>query len=350
MLAAASGLTAQEGTKWVNAQGAYIVQDPSALKDGFGYGLGLGSWFTNRWGAEFSVLSTDIEGKGILDGLSGRETHGFVSGLMNLNPGGEKWFPFLRLGLGGTQVATPWSGKSDSTTRFNYHGGVGVQAHLAENFIGSLEARAVRVETQESRSEYQALVGLGYRWGGGRVAAPPPPPPPPAPPKPVEEVKPVPPPPPPPPAPEPPKPVEEVKPVPPPPPAKILLDEAVLHFANGKADLSSEGVAAVKKVAASLKEFKGDYTLVVSGHTSSVGSVALNKSLGKRRADAVAKILVGEGLPATAVQTEGVGPDQPIADNKTKAGQAKNRRVEIDVKVKGQEVEVRKTETAVQGS
>ena len=75
-----------------------------------------------------------------------------------------------------------------------------------------------------------------------------------------------------------------------------------------------------------------------------------DRSLGKRRADAVAKILVEEGLPAASVQTKGVGPDQPIADNKTKAGQAKNRRVEIDVKVQGQEVEVRKTETAVQGS
>ena len=356
MLAAASGLTAQEGTKWVNAQGAYVIQGPSSLKDDFGYGLGLGTWFTNRWGAEFSILNTDIEGKGLRNGLSGRETHGFFSGLMNLNPGGEKWFPFLRLGLGATQLAgvpspLSWTNSNDTTTRFNLHGGVGVQAHLAENFIGSLEARGVRVETQTSRNEYQALVGLGYRWGGGRVAAPPPTPPPaPEPPKPVEEVKPVPPPPPPPPAPEPPKPVEAVKPVSPPPPAKIVLDEAVLHFANGKADLSPEGVAAVKKVAASLKEFKGNYTLMVSGHTSSVGSAALNKSLGKRRADAVAKILVEEGLPAASVQTEGVGPDQPIADNKTKAGQAKNRRVEIDVKVQGQEVEVRKTETAVQGS
>ncbi len=351
LLVAASGLSAQEGTKWVNAQGAYVIQDHSYLKDNLGYGLGLGTWLTDRWGLELSALNTDIKGKGILDGLKGRETHGFVSGLMNLNPSGEKWFPFLRLGLGGTQVASPWSGKAESTTRLNYHGGVGVQGHLAENFIGSLEARAVRIETQESRSEYQALLGLGYRWGGGRVATPPPPPlPAPEPPKPAEEVKVVPPPPPPPPAPEPPKPVEAVKPVPPPPPAKIVLDEAVLHFANGKADLSPEGVAAVKKVAASLKEFKGDYTLMVGGHTSSVGSVALNKSLGKRRAEAVAKILVGEGLPAASVQTEGVGPDQPIADNKTKAGQAKNRRVEIDVKVKGQDVEVRKTETAVQGS
>jgi len=122
----------------------------------------------------------------------------------------------------------------------------------------------------------------------------------------------------------------------------------VLHFANNKADLSEDGVRAVQKVAESLKGFKGDYTLVVSGYTSSVGSVAINKALGKRRADAVAKVLVDAGVPAASVQTVGAGPSDPIADNKTKEGQAKNRRVEIDVKVVGEKVEVRKTETSVQ--
>jgi len=349
-LVAAGSLVAQEGTKWVSAQGAYLVQDSSSLKDGFGYGLGLGTWFTDRWGMELSALNTDLKVKDF--DLKARETHGFISGLMNFNPGGTTWFPYLRLGVGGTQLASPWSGKTDSTTRFNFHGGLGVQAHLAENFLATLEARAVRIETDTSRSEYQAILGLGYRWGGSRPAAvppPPPPPPPPAPepPKPVEAVKP-----PPPPAPEPPPPVEEAKPVPPPPPppppAKIVLDEAMLHFANGKADITEDGVLAVKKVAGSLKAFKGDYTLVVSGYTSSVGSVALNKSLGKRRADAVAKVLIAEGIPAASVQTVGAGPEKPIADNKTKEGQAKNRRVEIDVKVQGQNVEVRKTETTVQ--
>ncbi len=347
LLATTGSLFAQEGTKWVQAQGAYIVQDSSHIKDGFGYGLGLGTWITDRWGVEFSALNTDLDGKGGIP--SGRETHGFLSGLMNFNPGGTTWFPYLRLGLGGTQMESPYSYSTDTTTRFNFHGGLGVQAHLAANFIASLEARAVRIETDTSRSEYMALLGLGYRWGGGRTVATPPPPPAPAPepPKPVEEVKAVPPPPPEP-VPAPVQPIEDAKPVPPPPPAKIILDEAVLHFANGKAALSLEGVQAVQKVAESLKDYKGDYTLVVSGHTSSVGSVALNKSLGKRRADAVVKVLVGAGIPATSIKSEGIGPDRPITENKTKAGQAKNRRVEIDVKVQGENVEVRKHETSVE--
>jgi OOP family OmpA-OmpF porin len=117
--------------------------------------------------------------------------------------------------------------------------------------------------------------------------------------------------------------------------AKIVLDEAVLHFANGKDDLPPEGSEAIRKVAASLKRYKGEYHLVVTGYTSSVGSAAFNKALSKRRADAVARVLVDAGLSEAAIKTEGLGPEQPLADNKTKAGQARNRRVEIDVKASG---------------
>ena len=126
-----------------------------------------------------------------------------------------------------------------------------------------------------------------------------------------------------------------------------VLDEAVLHFANNKAELGPEAIAAIQKVATGLKAYPGDYSLTVSGHTSSVGGKALNKALGKQRADAVAKILVASGVPAARISTVGVGPDQPIAENATKAGQATNRRVEIDVKVSDGKTEVRKTVTGV---
>ncbi len=194
-------------------------------------------------------------------------------------------------------------------------------------------------------------VGLNYRFGGAAKAAPAPAPlpaplpvpAPPPPPEPKPEPVAPPPPPPPPPAPEPVK--EVVKPVPPPPPAKIVLDEAVLHFANGKAELGAEAITAIQKVADGLKAYQGSYALEVSGHTSSVGGKALNKALAKRRADAVAKVLVDAGIPADKVSTVGVGPDKPIADNASKEGQSKNRRVEIDVKVNDGQIEVRKTAT-----
>jgi len=346
LLVGSGSLVAQEGTQWANVQAGYIKQtnQDQLFHDSGAFGLGLGLWINDHWGIEASGLYSRIESKAT--GRKDSETHAFLSGLYNFLPG-KSFLPYGRFGLG---VTSP-SGELGAKDRPNYHVGLGVQAFFVENLMAFAEVRDVRVGTKSpARNELIGLVGLGYRWGGQpKVIAPPPPePPPPEPPKPVEEVKPVPPPPPPPPAPEPPKPVEEVKPVPPPPPAKIVLDEAVLHFANGKADLSEDGILAVKKVADSLKDFKGSYTLVVSGHTSSVGGAALNKALGKRRADAVAKVLVDAGIPAASVQTIGTGPDKPIADNKTKEGQAKNRRVEIDVKVQGENVEVRKTETTVQ--
>jgi len=352
LLVSAGSLVAQEGTQWANVQAGYIKQtNQDNLFDNSGaYGLGAGLWITDHWGIEASGLYSRIQAKAT--GHKDSETHAFLSGLYNFLPG-SRILPYARLGVGFT---TP-SGLLGSKDRPNYHAGIGVQAFFLEDLMAFAEVRDVRVGTKSpARNELIGLVGLGFRWSGkAKVMAPPPPPPPPPPapepPKPVEEVKPVPPPPP---APEPAKPVEEVKPAPPPPPppppAKNVPDAAVLHFANGKAELSEEGILAVKKVADSLKEFKGTYTLVVSGHTSAVGGVALNKALGKRRAEAVAKVLVDAGIPAATVQTVGAGPDKPIADNKTKEGQAKNRRVEIDVKAQGENVEVRKTETTVQES
>jgi OOP family OmpA-OmpF porin len=140
-------------------------------------------------------------------------------------------------------------------------------------------------------------------------------------------------------------PVMAPPPPPPPPPApapkpiKIVLDQAVLHFGNGRAELGAPAIQAIRRVAEKLKSFKGDYTVWVTGFTSSSGSAATNRALSKRRADAVAKVLVDSGIPVMSVMTMGAGPDQPIADNKTAEGQARNRRVEIEIKVKGAQVE-----------
>lgn len=350
-------LSAQQGQAWVMGHLGQTMFDKDKnlsgpgvdLKDQLHYGLGVGHWYTDRWGLDLRALHSDLKADKIPGAPSGDETHLLLSGLFNFRPGADNWYPYLAAGLGGTNVNKNYSPSGKETTRFNYHGGLGVMGRPAENFLLDLNAKAVSVELPKSRMEYLVTLGLGYTWGGGKKAAPvpPPPPPPPAPaPKPEPKPEPVaPPPPPPPPAPEPPK--EVAKPVPPPPPAKIVLDEAVLHFANGKADLGADATAAIQKVADGLKAYKGDYTLEVSGHTSSVGGKALNKALSKRRADAVAKILVDSGIPAAKVTTVGVGPDKPIADNATKEGQAKNRRVEIDVKVNDGKAEVRKTETGV---
>lgn len=71
--------------------------------------------------------------------------------------------------------------------------------------------------------------------------------------------------------------------------------------------------------------------VIATGHTDSVGSESYNQKLGDRRAQAVRAYLISRGIEKRRVYVESRGESQPVADNKTAAGRAKNRRVEIEV-------------------
>ena len=71
--------------------------------------------------------------------------------------------------------------------------------------------------------------------------------------------------------------------------------------------------------------------IIAVGHTDSVGSDAYNQKLSIRRSEAVKAYLVSKGVEKNRVYTEGKGEKQPVADNKTAEGRAKNRRTEIEV-------------------
>jgi OmpA-OmpF porin, OOP family len=72
-------------------------------------------------------------------------------------------------------------------------------------------------------------------------------------------------------------------------------------------------------------------SVLVKGHTDSVGSDAYNDKLSQRRAESVAAFLVRQGVAAGKIKAEGLGERQPVADNATDSGRAQNRRVEIVV-------------------
>jgi OmpA-OmpF porin, OOP family len=148
-------------------------------------------------------------------------------------------------------------------------------------------------------------------------------------PAPAPRIAPPPPPPPPPPAARPPAP----PPPPPPPPAPVsekVTFAADAFFDTGKSVLKNEAKAKLDDLVAKTAGVNLEVIIAV-GHTDSDGSDAFNQKLSVSRAEAVKAYLVTKGVERNRVYTEGKGEKQPVADNKTREGKTKNRRVEIEV-------------------
>ncbi|HEY2902051.1 MAG TPA: OmpA family protein [Polyangia bacterium] len=109
----------------------------------------------------------------------------------------------------------------------------------------------------------------------------------------------------------------------------ITLSGSVL-FTSNESILLPDAQTRLNQVADALLQDK-ERTVIVEGHTDSRGSAALNQSLSQRRADAVRLYLISRGYPDDRIEAHGIGPDRPVADNKSAEGRANNRRVEIIV-------------------
>lgn len=139
------------------------------------------------------------------------------------------------------------------------------------------------------------------------------------------------PPPPPPPAVAPPAPVKP--PAPPAPPAPVsekVTFAADAFFDFDKSVLKTEAKAKLDDLVSKTGGINLEVIIAV-GHTDSVGTDAYNQKLSVSRSEAVKAYLVSKGVEKNRVYTEGKGEKQPVADNKTAEGRAKNRRVEIEV-------------------
>ncbi len=109
-----------------------------------------------------------------------------------------------------------------------------------------------------------------------------------------------------------------------------------LEFEIDSDVIRPESYPALMELAELLKR-KPNYRLLVEGHTDNTGSREYNIRLSERRAEAVKRFLVKQGISPDRIITRGWGPDRPIAPNDTPEGRQKNRRVEFTILFEGQE-------------
>jgi OOP family OmpA-OmpF porin len=110
---------------------------------------------------------------------------------------------------------------------------------------------------------------------------------------------------------------------------KVTFAADVL-FDFDKAVIKPEGRSKLDDLAAKVGGINLEVIIAI-GHADSIGSDAYNQALSVRRAEAVKAYFVSKGIEGNRVYTEGKGEKQPVADNKTAEGRAKNRRSEIEV-------------------
>ncbi len=112
---------------------------------------------------------------------------------------------------------------------------------------------------------------------------------------------------------------------------KSQNEKGPIRFKKGKAEIDPACDATMRYIAKVIKETPG-FHVQVDGHTDNVGNPEGNKKLSQERAEAVVKYLVQKkGVDARRLSAKGWGDTQPIADNKTEKGRAKNRRVDFTV-------------------
>jgi OOP family OmpA-OmpF porin len=220
--------------------------------------------------------------------------------------------PYAVVGVGGVQTRAP----GISETNWAANAGVGAMKWIKDIAVrGDVRYRYINEVGGVNPGDWVATVGLMIPLGSKPV------PPAPAPePQPVAQ-----------PAPEPmpapaPAPVEQAPVERPAPQTKIILEGTNFDF--DKATLRPAGKAKLDENVKVLTTYP-DINVEIAGYTDSIGTAKYNMGLSKRRAATVKKYLESKGIADSRMTSKGFGETHPVASNKTAAGRAKNRRVEI---------------------
>lgn len=223
-----------------------------------------------------------------------------------------KWMPYGRLGYSQTNG----TGSASAISGGDLHGGLGIEYKFMPNWGVNAEWARSAAKTNGSKlSNDNFTIGLHYYFGvpAAQVEAKAAPMPEPVA-APVPMAQPAP-------APQPKESWKIIKEQTP-----VTIDGANFNFDSAK--LRPAAAARLQPVVDFAKKYP-DAGIDVHGHTDSTGTHAYNMKLSERRAEAVKAYLVKQGIDASRITAKGFGETEHIADNKTKAGRAKNRRVEI---------------------
>jgi len=113
-----------------------------------------------------------------------------------------------------------------------------------------------------------------------------------------------------------------------------LLDQTlanrIIEFQSGSAKLTPLGMSILDEMVAKMA-LMGDTSFVIIGHTDNVGQRESNLTLSHARAQAVKAYMVQKGIAGNHLDVLGKGPDEPVADNTTNDGRARNRRIEFKI-------------------
>jgi outer membrane protein OmpA-like peptidoglycan-associated protein len=101
-----------------------------------------------------------------------------------------------------------------------------------------------------------------------------------------------------------------------------------INFKSGSTVLTKPSFKTLDDIVSLLNKFP-EVNLEIQGHTDNVGEEEYNMNLSQGRAQSAVDYLIRKGIPVERLRAKGFGPTKPIADNKKKAGRAKNRRVEL---------------------